>query len=127
MQNPIPSRVQFKWSRNLVASISSFGKVVTGPSDALDYNNWSSIATSKFGHPPSELNGPRGIAIDETTSQIYVADCYNNKMEIFSDTGEHISSLSTNRIRGQHGIAIHKDNLLSHRLLGMYCSEILLE
>ena len=112
IRKKIPSHIQFKWSHNLVRSISRFGNVVNTPSDLPDYANLTSvIATGKFGHGSGNLHGPRGIAIHETTHQIYVTDCSNNKVEIFSDTGEHIYTLSTNKLQGPHGVAIHKDNL----------------
>ena len=111
-RNPIPSHVQFKWSRKLVESISCFGSVVNEPLGAIDYANLTSaVVTGKFGHAPGELSGPRGIAFHESTHQIYVADCYNSKVEIFSDTGQHVYTLTTDKMQGQHGVAIHKDNL----------------
>ena len=112
IRTPIPTHVQFKWSRKLVASISRFGSVVNEPLDTINYANLTSaVVTGKFGHAPGELHGPRGIAFHESTHQIYVADCYNSKVEIFSDTGQHVYTLTTDKMQGQHGVAIHKDNL----------------
>ena len=71
----------------------------------------STIATGKRGKAPGELNFPRAVAIDEDTHQIFVANCSNNRVEIFSETGEYICQLGVGLFYEPSGIAIHGDNV----------------
>ena len=45
------------------------------------------VATGKKGDAPGEFYWPSGVAIHEETHQIFVANCYNHGVEIFSETG----------------------------------------
>ena len=52
---------------------------------------------SQFGTPGSgngQFNGPQGIALD-SSSNIYVADYYDNRVEKFSSSGTYISQFGT--------------------------------
>ena len=51
------------------------------------------VATGKKGRAPGELIDPYGVAIHEETHQIFVANYDNDRVEIFSETGEFISQL----------------------------------
>ena len=68
------------------------------------------VATGKRGSS-GELHIRRGLAIHEETHQIFVANYGNNRVEIFSETGEFISQLGVGQLSIPHGIAIHADNL----------------
>ena len=53
---------------------------------------------ASFGGPGSatgDFNSPRGIAIDPTTGDLYVADVYNNRVEKFSPSGSYLSEIQT--------------------------------
>ena len=78
-----------------------------------DYDKFqtSTIATGKRGKAPGELNSPQGVAIDEDTHQIFVANDSNNRVEIFSETGEYICQLGEGQLNKPWGIAIHGDNV----------------
>ena len=71
----------------------------------------STIATGKEGIAPGELFSPRGVAIDEATHQIFVANYSNNRVEIFSETGEYICQLGVGELDRPWGIAIHGDSV----------------
>ena len=71
----------------------------------------SIVATGKKGRAPGELNHPSGIAIHEDTHQIFVANRLNNRIEIFSETGEYLYQLAVGQLSGPHGIAIHGDSV----------------
>ena len=71
----------------------------------------SIVATGKEGGAPGELNHASGIAIHEDTHQIFVANRLNNRIEIFSETGEYLYQLGVGQLSGPHGIAIHGDSL----------------
>ena len=78
-----------------------------------DYDKFqtSTIATGKRGRAPGELYLPQAVAIDEDTHQIFVANYSNNRVEIFSETGEYICQLGVRQLYGPYGIAIHGDNV----------------
>ena len=80
---------------------------------APDYDKFqtSTIATGKRGRAPGELNVPHGVAIDEDTHQIFVANCYSHRVEIFSETGEYICQLGVGQLNKPWGIAIHGDSV----------------
>ena len=70
------------------------------------------VAVGKQGHAPGELLIPQGVAIDENTNLIYVAEGLDScRVSIFSETGEFINAFTHQDMRAPHGIAIHRDNL----------------
>ena len=69
------------------------------------------VATGKKGDAPGELNGPCGVAIHEETHQIFVANCDNDRVEIFSETGEFFHQLGVGQLHHPWGIAIHGDSV----------------
>ena len=71
----------------------------------------SVVATGKEGRAPGELYHPEGVAIHEEIHQIFVANGYNDRVEMFSETGEFISQLSVGHLSDPSGIAIHGDSL----------------
>ena len=69
------------------------------------------VATGKEGRAPSELNWPSGVAIHEETHQIFVASRFNDRVEIFSETGEFLHQLGVGQLSKPWGIAIHGDSV----------------
>ena len=69
------------------------------------------VAVGKEGRAPGELWNPCGVAIDENTNMIYVAELGSHRVSIFSETGAFINTFSHEDMRWPHGIAIHRDNL----------------
>ena len=69
------------------------------------------VATGKRGDAPGEFDGPCGVAIHEETHQIFVANFYNNSVEIFSETGEFFHQLGVEQLSGPWGIAIHGNSV----------------
>ena len=70
------------------------------------------VAVGKEGKAPGELWNPRGVAIDENTNLIFVAEGLGScRISIFSETSEFINTFSHQDMRQLHGIAIHQDNL----------------
>ena len=68
------------------------------------------VAVGKEGKAPGELWNPHGVAVDENTNQIYVADALP-RVSIFSETGEFITTFIHEDMRQPYGIAIHRDSL----------------
>ena len=71
----------------------------------------SIVATGKQGCAPGELWFSSGLAIHEETHQIFVANMGNDRVEIFSETGEFFHQLGVRQLWRPHGIAIHGDSV----------------
>ena len=71
----------------------------------------STIFTGKTGTAPGELYNPYGVAIDEATHQIFVANHIKDIVVIFSETGEYIYQLGVGQLSRPYGIAIHGDSV----------------
>ena len=70
------------------------------------------VAVGKKGRTPGELYNPWGVAIDENTNLIYIAEGEGScRVSIFSETGEFINTFTHQDMRQPWGIAIHRDNL----------------
>ena len=69
------------------------------------------VATGKKGDDPGELNYPSAVAIHEETHQIFVANFWNDRVEIFSETGEFFHQLGVGQLSRPWGIAIHGDSV----------------
>ena len=81
---------------------------ITGVPDYDKFQS-STIATGKKSRAPGELNLPQGVTVDEDTHQIFVANFMNNRVEIFSETGEYICQLGVGQL--PWGIATHGDSV----------------
>ena len=89
----IPVEVQLELkcvTRELERSISRLGEIAEVSVYVPHYATCPTrvVATGKRGGAPGELNWPCGVAIHEETHQIFVANSFNNRVEIFSETGE---------------------------------------
>ena len=70
------------------------------------------VSVGKKGQAPGELCYPWGVAIDENTNLIYVAEWLGScRVSIFSETGEFLNTFTHQDMRAPWGIAIHRDNL----------------
>ena len=72
---------------------------------------YDTLATGKKGSAPGELNTPSGVSIHEDTHQIFVANQFNNRVEIFSEMGEFLYQLGVGQLPQPYGIAIHGDSI----------------
>ena len=69
------------------------------------------LVTGERGSAPGELNYPCSVAIHEDTHEIFIANYSNNRVEIFSETGEYLYQLGVGQLSGPFGIAIHGDSV----------------
>ncbi len=51
-----------------------------------------SAATGSKGHGAGQLSGPTGVAVNEATGDVYVADTKNNRVDRFSSSGAFIEA-----------------------------------
>ena len=112
----IPVEVQFQLkcvTRELERSISRLGEIVELPVYVPHYAtcHTSVVATGKRGRAPGELLYPEGVATHDETHQIFVVNRFNDRVEIFSETGEFLYQLGVGQLSGPWGIAIHGDSV----------------
>ncbi|KAI6658426.1 hypothetical protein LOD99_15227 [Oopsacas minuta] len=112
----IPVETKLQWqcdTRELETCISRLGDIVQEPVGVPKYSTFqtSTVATGKKGSGPGQLNSPQGVAIHEATNQIFVADCFTNRVEIFSGTGEYLNQLGVEQLDSPYSIAIHEENV----------------
>ena len=112
--DPVESRSKRRCdTRDLEMSISRLGEIIEVPVNVPRYTTCHTpvVATGTQGKAPSELYYPEDVAIHEETRQIFVASYVNDRIEIFSETGEFISQLGVGQLSEPSGIAIHGDSL----------------
>ena len=111
--DPVEFRSKRKcYTREIDSSISRLGEIVEVPVNVPHYATCHTvIATGKRSSAPGDLNYPYGVAIHEGTHQIFLANNYNHRVEIFSETGEFISHLGARKLFHPWGIAIHGDSV----------------
>ena len=110
----IPVETEFQcqcYTRDLEATISHLGEIIQVQVGIPNYGTFliPTSVTGKKGTAPGELNCPYGVAINEATNQIFVANYSNHRIEIFSETGEYLNQLG--ELYYPHGIAIHENSL----------------
>ena len=115
LQTPVETLTEVKCdTRELETMISSLGEIVEVPVVSVPrYATFhtSVVATAKRGRDPGELFIPLCVAIHEDTHQIFVADCFNNRVVIFSETGEFLYQLGVGQLSQPWGITTHGDSV----------------
>ena len=109
-----PAETQFNEecdTRDLEVSISRLREIVPVVLPRYATFHLPTVATGKKGRAPGELNIPLAVAINEATKQIFVANFLNDRIEMFSETGEYLNRLGDGQLRGPWGIAIHGNSL----------------
>ena len=112
MNISVETEFRCQWdTRDLEASISRLGEIIQVPVGIPNYGTFQipTLVTGKQGTAPGELNWPRGVAINEATNQLFVANFGNHRIEIFSETGEYLNQLG--ELYCPWGIAIHENSL----------------
>ena len=78
MDIPVETKFQCQCdTRDIEASISRLGEIIQVPVGTPNYGAFQipNVVTGKQGRAPGELDYPRGVAINEATNQIFVANC----------------------------------------------------
>ena len=114
-QTPVETITEVKCdTHELETMISSLGEIVEVPVVSVPrYATFHSsvIATGKLGSDAGKFYYPRGVAIHEDTHQIFVTNYSNDRVEIFSETGEFLCQLGVGQLSEPNGIATHGDSL----------------
>ena len=108
---PQKKELQFSIDSNSVEqAIEEIGKIreVTH----VNYDAFQPVtAVANTGKGPGELDSPRGVAVEERSGNIFVAELLSSRVSVFSQTGEYIKSFGTELFQHPFGIAIQNDNL----------------
>ncbi|KAI6647681.1 hypothetical protein LOD99_8646 [Oopsacas minuta] len=74
------------------------------------------VSVCKWGKKLGYLNGPEGVTIDNSTGDIYVADCLNNCVKVFDCNGQIMFKFGDEegegKMYGPIGLAICRDRIL---------------
>ena len=99
---PPPQELEFLCdTRDTEERIARLGEIVQQPS----------VAVGKEGLAPGELYRPRGVAIEQSSGHIYVADMDNSRIQIFSETGEYINQFGHNHLQEPWGILTDRESI----------------
>ena len=69
------------------------------------------LAVGKRGTAPGEFDSPRNISIETESGHIYVTDCNNSRIQLFSSTGEYLNQFGDQHLKWPCGILNHLDNI----------------
>ena len=143
-----PKMVRFVCDNNkrLISEIDKLGEYVESIK-RIDYKSkvHSVVSVCERGKGIDQLYNPRGVAVDDTTGMIYVADNGNNCVKVFDNTGNYLSRIGDstgdgkmdyprslaiyeNRILISHGYSLNSWNssssILNYQLDGKFLSRI---
>ena len=94
----------------LRTAISEFGEV---KERKLDYSlkKQPVLAVGKRGSADNALDCPAGLALDEVNQLIYIADCYNSRIQVVSFEGKFLKRFGQDILKEPCGIAVTADNV----------------
>ena len=98
--------IELKWSMNQAQEcVANFCEILQlkHPYSYRRATLWSSV---KEGTDQDNVKSPFGVAIDPETDFIYVADCNNNRIQVFTEDGDYDKTINIT--------AIHPRSLLIH-------------
>ena len=100
-------------TREIETIISHLGEIGQVPEYVPRYTtrHTSVVTTGKRGSDTGELYYPCGVAIHEETHQIFVGNNLNNRVEIFSETGEFLHQLGVGQLSEPWSISIYGDSV----------------
>ena len=81
--------------------ISSLCTVEQAPLPVIREQVWTS---AKRGSDADNIFRPHGLTIDSETNEIYISDCYNSRIQVFTCEGKHSRTLKHSEIFNVHRI-----------------------
>ncbi len=73
------------------------GVLALASNPALAFSGYPNVPNVLFGAPGSgagQLSGPVGVAVDESSGDVYVADAGNNRVEEFGPEGKYLATIT---------------------------------
>ena len=93
----------------LQSQISEFGDVVTWKCPDYTAKKKPVVSAVKLGTGNKELQYPTGLALDETSQKVYIADLGNRCVKVLSFQGEFLTQFGQDVLRGPCGIAVTEE------------------
>ena len=69
------------------------------------------LAVGKKGKAFNELDHPKSLALDEPNQLIYIADCWNSRIQVVSFAGKFLKRFGQGILERPWGIAVREDNV----------------
>ena len=114
--------------KTLQSAVSEFGDVIGCEVPNYSLKKEPILTAGKKGKGKKELNAV-GLFFDEDTQQIYIADYYNNRVQVMSLQGEFITRFGQDVLQGPWGISVNKDHIfvtdVRHHSLYKFCKNTL--
>ena len=120
IKTPIePKMVSFECDSNkMLAELNKLGKLLEKVRSRIDYKSKKPplVSVCEKGNGMKQLSYPRGVTVDNTTGNIYIADHSNNCVKVFDSTGKYLFKFGDNEGEGKmyypRGVAICGDRIL---------------
>ena len=95
---------------HLQTQVAEFGEVTEWE---LDYSlkKQPVLAVGKKGNANNELDCPSGLSLDEPNQLIYIADCWNSRIQVLSFAGKFLKRFGQGILQRPCGIAVTEDNV----------------
>ena len=120
IETPIePKMITFKCDSNkMLAELNKLGKLVEKVRSGIDYKSKKQplLSVCKRGKGMKQLDNPHGVAVDNKTGNIYIADQSYNCVKVFDSTGKYLFKFGDDKGEGKmcypRGVAIYGDKIL---------------
>ena len=113
-----PQMVRFVCDNNkrLLSEIAKLGEYVDNTRTDYKSKVDSVVCVCERGQGIDQLYYPEGVTVDNTTGMIYVADCENNCVKVFDNTGKYLSRIGDNtgdgKMHSPHSLSIYENRIL---------------
>ena len=112
----------------LQSAVSEFGDVTECEVPNYSLKKEPILTAGKKGKGERELDAA-GLSFDEDTQQIYIADYYNNRVQVMSLQGEFITRFGQDILQRPCGISVDRDHIfvtgVRHNSLFKFCKNTL--
>ena len=69
------------------------------------------IKRCRIGRGNGQFSNPRGISIDRTTNEVFIADRSNSRIQVLTTEGEYLRSFGTDHLKEPRGICVSQDGV----------------
>ena len=119
---------QFACDRNdLNSKISKFG-FLSKETDNVLVRNYTKLSKpakvfGTFGKGKGEFTNPRGVVIDNENQRIFIADCSNSRIQVWSLEGEYLSEFGRDILNGPWEIVLCDHSIYISDYAGHFLSK----
>ena len=104
--------IHYEWDSDMVQDFSKLGKIEL---KEVNYHNKTTpiIESSKRGSKSGEIQ-PRGVTVDDKSNNIFIADYWNDRVQVFASNGKYLYKFGDNepgKMNRPHGIVIYGDKV----------------